>query len=351
MALLGVALANPTIAQETPSPTLVEFKVGDRPQQGLRLVDTESESVVIGRDGWLHAIESTNASIRPIDGRYQPISAPELRNQLRAEFGSEFEVLATSNFLVVQPRGRGRGWPDLFEQAHRAFTSYMSKRDVRIRQGRFPMVAVVFPDSSSMYAEFSRQDLDVSRVAGLYSNSSNRVMTHDGGRRAAIAATVRHEAAHQSAFNSGVHSRVNDTPQWIIEGIGQMFEPNAMAEYRSGSRWIDRVNRDSVRVLRRLLSDRGEDVFLRDVSQLVRDDRLFNDPVRIDDAYALAWAMMFFLGERQPDVFADVLNFTATRPPFVTYDAGQRQADFERIVGRDPLEFAKQLQWFVESIR
>lgn len=332
------------------TPSLVEFMVGDTPKRGLRLADSATESVIIGRDGWLHAVRSTAASVRPIAGNYQPISAPELRNELRAEFGPTFEVIATPNFLIVQPRGRGRTWPDLFERCHRSFADYMEKRGVKRRDGRFPMVAVVFPDSRSMYDEFSRLGIEASRVAGLYSNSSNRVMTHDGGQRSTIAATVRHEAAHQSAFNSGVHSRVNETPKWITEGIGQMFEPASMGDRRHGVRWVDRVNHDSVRVLRRIVSERGTSGLVADVARLVRDDHLFEDPTRIEDAYSLAWAMTFYLGERRPDVFADMLNFTATRPPFTVYTPGQRGIDFERVAGEDPLAFGHQIYRFVESL-
>lgn len=345
-----VSLCVPSVAIGQ-SAGLVEFRVGDRSQVGLRLAESDRESVIMGRDGWLHAIRSNAASVRPIPGRYEPISAAELRNELGHEFGPRFEVIATANFLVVQPRGRGRTWPDLFEQSHRAFLDYMRKRGIPLRQGRFPMVAVVFADSSSMYAEFARQGIDVSRVAGLYSNSSNRVMTHDGGHRSLIAATVRHEAAHQSAFNSGVHSRVNETPKWITEGIGQMFEPESMSNTRGAPRWTDRINPDSMRVLKHDLARQGSASFLDDVADLVRADDAFHDPSRVERAYAVAWAMMFFLGERQPDRFREILHFTATRPPFRPYPPGQRLIDFERTIGQDTGEFARQVLWMIESLR
>lgn len=349
LALLAACWAAAPASAQTPS--LVEFLVGGKIQRGLRLVDLRTEAVIMGRDGWLHSIESADAAnVRPVVGEYRPISVPELRNELRAEFGRDFEVVATNHFLVVQPRGRGRRWPELFEHSHRAFITYMQKRGVPVRQGRFPMVAVVFPDSASMYAEFRRLDIDVSRVAGLYSNSSNRVMTHDGGHQEFIAATVRHEAAHQSAFNTGVHSRVNDTPQWITEGIGQLFEPAAMANPLGGDRLIERANHDSLRVLRKRYGTRGGEGLARDVARLVRGDEMFGDPAEIDAAYAVSWAMMFYLAERDPEAFARLLHFTATRPPFQSYSAGQRALDFERIVGQSPVEFSRHVDWFVEPL-
>ena len=240
----------------------------------------------------------------------------------------------------------------MFEKSHRAFTDYMSKRGVKVREGRFPMVAIVFPDQKAMYAEFKRLKIDVSRVAGLYSGNSNRVMTHDGGRSAAIAATVRHEAAHQSAFNSGVHSRVNDTPRWITEGVGQMFEPSAMSDSLGGTHLIDRINLDSVGFINSNFKRKGrhDARFSETVLQLVGGDIMFENEKQIDEAYAVAWSMMFYLAEREPKAFARLLNHTATRPPFRQYTRAERLRDFEKIVGTDTFEFSKRVSWFLQSM-
>ncbi|MCG8653008.1 MAG: DUF1570 domain-containing protein [Pirellulales bacterium] len=347
LAILSLGICLQGRAQPT---GLVEFSASGKIQQGLSLVELAHEMIVIGRDGWLHSLDPRDqtAKIRSLEGRYQPVSASELRNLLRSEFGRNFEVVATKHFLVVQPRGRGQRWPDLFEQSHRTFITYMSKRGVRVRQGRFPMVAIVFPDSTAMYAEFKRLDIDASRVAGLYSNHSNRVMTHDGGQLSSIAATVRHEAAHQSAFNSGVHSRINDTPKWITEGVGQMFEPVAMTDPRGASQLADRVNRSSQRFIQANYRGQNEAKFTQHVMQLVSDDTLFDQ--HIENAYAVSWAMMFYLAERQPQAFARILNHTSTRPPFQEYQRGDRVSDFEKIVGMDTYQFSKRVSRFLLSL-
>ncbi|MEM8666412.1 MAG: DUF1570 domain-containing protein [Planctomycetota bacterium] len=340
-------LAAPSLSQAQTT-AIVEFFAGGKMQQGLPLVDYAHEMVVIGRDGWMHSIDprKPSAKVRHLEGKYSVASVAELRNELRGEFGAEFEVLTTANFLVVQPRGRGDRWPRMFEQSHRGFIAYMQKRGVRIRKGRFPLVAIVFPDERAMYSEFKRQDLDVSRVAGLYSGDSNRVMTHDGGRSSFIAATVRHEAAHQSAFNYGVHSRVNDTPRWITEGVGQMFEPAAMTSGTS-SRLADRINRDSLTFIQTQFEGRDDSKFSQSMMRLVSDDLMFESEKEIDEAYAVSWAMMFYLAERQPKAFAEVLNYTAARPPFRAYSRTERLKDFERIVGEPPLEFSRRVAWWL----
>ncbi len=49
--------------------------------------------------------EKSSSQLDRIDEKYEPASVVELRNELRNEFGPEFEVVATKNFLVVQPKG------------------------------------------------------------------------------------------------------------------------------------------------------------------------------------------------------------------------------------------------------
>ena len=346
--LVSTAIASEATAQ---SPALVEFFSAGKTKTGLALAELAHEVVVLGRDGSLHSVDPQGRSpIRYIDGKYAPVSAMEIRSDLKAEFGKNFEVVSTQNFLVVQPRNRGKRWPDMFEQSHRGFVTYMSKRGVKVRKGRFPMVAVVFPDQRAMYNEFRRLKIDVSRVAGLYSTTTNRVMAHDGGRISVIAATVRHEAAHQSAFNYGVHSRVTDTPKWITEGIGQMFEPAAMTSTQSGSSIRDRVNMDSMRYIRAKYQVRNDAQFSKAIFQLIGDDTMFRNDSTVDAAYALSWAMMFYLAERQPKEFARLLNHTAKRPPFRPYPRSERVRDFEKIVGVESFDFSKRVSWFLQSL-
>ena len=351
---MALAIAFTAVSSvQAQAPGLVEFSLAGKRKQGLALAELSSEVVILGRDGWLHSMDprSGRNKILHIDGKYKPISATELRNELRREFAADFEVVATNNFLVVQPKGRGNRWPTMFEQSHRGFVSYMNKRGITVRKGRFPMVAIVYPDESAMYREFRRQKIDVSRVAGLYSNSSNRVMTHDGGHIQTIAATVRHEAAHQSAFNSGVHSRVADTPKWITEGIGQMFEPAAMTNSRLGTGVRDRMNRESINYILNRYPARSDERFSQDVVSLLGDDEMFNDPKTVGRAYAIAWAMMFYLAERQPQAFAGILKHTSRRASFALYKRADRIKDMQRITGLDAYDLGNKVNWYVHSLK
>jgi len=334
------------------APSLIQFSVDGQQYEGMKLVSLAHEMLLIGRDGGLHSVDPTDqqSQIRELGSPYQPVSVTELKNQLQSEFGAYFEVITTQNFLVVQPRGRGNQWPELFEKSHRGFISYMTRRGVNIRQGRFPMVAVVFPNEVAMYNEFRKRKIDMPRVAGIYSILSNRVITHDGGHSSMIAETVRHEAAHQSAFNSGVHSRVNDTPRWITEGIGQMFEPEGMLTSQSASQRRERANLESMMVIKKWVGPKENSEFALAMRSLVGGEEWFDDPGKVDYAYAASWAAMFYLAERQPKEFTAILNHTASRPPLVVYKREERVADFEEIVGMNIQDFSNRVMWFLRKL-
>lgn len=333
------------------APAMLEFLSAGRVQQGIPLIDLRHEMVVLDREGEIHWLDSNaRKRVRKLDAPYVPSTVMELRSELHKEFGKSFEVLTTQNFLVVQPLGRGKHWAEMFERCHRSFVSYMSRRGVRIRKGRFPMIAVVYPDSKAMYAAFKRAKIDMPRVAGLYSSDTNRVMTHDGGRASTIAATVRHEAAHQSAFNYGVHSRVVNTPKWITEGIGQMFEPDTMISDRPGLGVRERKNEESYLYLDRVFQLGHDPKFTERMMQLIGDDTLFKGRDSVNDAYAISWAMMFYLAERDPKAFVRILEHTSRRPTYAAYSRTERIQDFEKVIGVDMMDFSKRVSWFLNSL-
>lgn len=330
-------------------PTLVKVSRSGSDMLGLRLMQQPSRRVVLTRDGWIHYLHSDDSetTVTPVSGRYTPATAAEMRSSLTAEFGREFEIVPTTHFLVVQPAGRGDRWPQIFERLHREFVSYMEVRGVAVRNGRFPMVAVILPDEVAMRQEFVKLGIDAPRVAGLYHTASNRIVMHDGGRSEYTAATVRHEAAHQSAYNTGVHSRVSDTPRWTVEGVGGLFEPPAMQDRLRNRSITDRINADDLQLLREKYPTAAP--LAADVRRLVTDETMFTNEAETRTAYAVSWLMMFYLAERQPNGFAAIVNQTATLPPFETYGRDDRLADFRHAVG-DVDRFAEDLHWFMRKL-
>ncbi|WP_068138194.1 DUF1570 domain-containing protein [Roseimaritima ulvae] len=332
------------------SPSMVQFQVAGQSQSGLQLINVPQRLVILGRDGWLH---DTIDGVRPrvlaeIPGGFRAATAADIRGDLRNEFGRDFEVVATTHYLVVQPVGRGDRWPQLFEGLYREFVRYMDVRGVKVRTGRFPLVAVVMPDQQAMQDEFDRLDIKVSRVAGVYHLASNRVIMHDQGHAGYVAETVRHETAHQTAYNVGVHSRVSETPRWVVEGIGGLFEPAAMQGRQAGRSIQDRQQpQHTARFIRQYQVD-GQ--LATDLQRIIADDSMFRDERQITGAYSLSWAMTFYLAERQPQAFAKIVQHTGRRAPFRAYPRDQRLEDFERLTGTNVQTFAKQLNWFMQSL-
>jgi len=329
-------------------PSVIELDHNGQKLVGMQLVRTSGSLLLLATDGQLHHFEqqTTPLNVRDTDATFTPDSAVVMRAKLTREFGPKMEVVATKHFLVVQPRGRGKHWPDMFENLHRQFTQQMRLRGVNVRRGRFPMVAVVLPDRPALQAELDRQRIAGGNIAGVYVTASNRVYTFDGGMNHATAAVIRHEAAHQSAFNFNVHNRLNETPKWITEGIGMMFEPSAMATTGSSAKPSDRMNAEAIALLKARYADKTRS-FPADLARLIAGDEMFGSAAEVSDAYAIAWAAMYFLADRKPAAFAAMLNHTASRSPFETYPPDARLGDFQRIVGRSVEQTANDIRAFI----
>ena len=108
----------------------------------------------------------------------------------------------------------------------------------------------------------------------------------------------------------------------------------------------DRANQESLYVLKTKYR-RGKDPrFAQRMLELVGDDTLFQDADTVNDAYAISWAMMFYLSERDPKTLARVLQFTSARPTYSVYDRADRIRDFEKMTGVDPLDFSQRVSAF-----
>lgn len=346
-ALLLSVLPRPGFAADS---DLVQFTRAGRVHTGLSLARNPSTWCILGTDGQLHYLQdaSTLNEVKAIEGEFSPASAMEVRGSLIREFGPAFEVVATKHFLVVQPAGRGTKWPQTFEQLHLQFTHQLKQRGVHVRTGKFTMVAVVLPDRAALHAELDRQKIDRGSIAGIYINNSNRVYTYDSGDNRFTASILRHEAAHQSAFNSNIHSRLNETPKWITEGLGMLFESAAMVDGRTSGA-SQRAHAEAASQLLGRYARSPQSVE-QDIHRLIAEDEKFSQSREIQDAYHVSWLMMFYLSERRPKAFAELLNHTASRAPFNDYPREERLADFERITGQSVDQFAVDAGRFLESI-
>jgi hypothetical protein len=232
-------------------------------------------------------------------------------------------------------------------------THYFRTRGFVMQRPMFPLVAVVFGTQREFRQHAVDQGIpgiDQDKL-GFYSLASNRIYLFDlsAGRPQGPSwlqnmATVIHEAAHQTAYNTGVHNRFCPAPAWVAEGLATMFESPGVHDARRHPREEDRVHPGQLAGCRRWIGGNLYQVATR----LIAGDRLFE--TQPDTAYAAAWAMSFYLAERDTARYARYLKETASYPPLHDATPAQRLADFRSIFGQDLRMFAVRVQRFLDEL-
>jgi hypothetical protein len=167
----------------------------------------------------------------------------------------------------------------------------------------------------------------------------------DSGQWYINAETIIHEAAHQTAFNVGIHNRFNETPRWVVEGLGTLFEAPGVWDSRHFPQPTDRLNRNQLEFYRQSVAANNSLELLH--LQLSSDTLFRRNPTL---AYAHAWALTFYLTEQLPRQYSEYLVLTNERPSFQEYPATERLRDFARIFGSDLRMFDARMQRFIESL-
>jgi hypothetical protein len=140
-------------------------------------------------------------------------------------------------------------------------------------------------------------------------------------------ATIVHEATHQLAYNTGLHSRMGGNPRWIVEGLATVFEAPGIRTASKNRTAASRINRGRFVQFR----DFGAKRYKRkSLESYLASDKMFE--TNMSDAYAQAWAFSFFLIETRPREYGKLLKTIAARKPLSEYTAEQRVADFREIV-------------------
>ncbi len=349
-ALLFLNMLSPGVAGEP----LVKLEIDGQPLEGRALFTSANFGAVMARDGRMWQFDPNSVSnLRATTSQFRGYSVVAMRSQLRREFDKRFEISATGHYLVVHPRGNGRQWSGRFEDLYRSFRHYFSVRGFRLSQPDFPLVAVIMPSQSDFLRYANRQgDRPRAGSPGYYSTTSNRVVMYDQssgqGKQdwSKNAELVIHEATHQTAFNTGIHTRLAPTPRWVTEGLGTLFEAEGVWNARNNHSAGARVNREQLRRFREYAATRRKsDV----IAELVSYDRMF--PSDAWAAYAQAWALTYYLAESQPRKYAKYLRLTAQRPEFQDYRAAERLEDFTSVFGKNLKLFDAQFLRYMKRVK
>jgi hypothetical protein len=328
-----LAIAHSAGAEEPSSG--VRFKLGGATIEGRPMFWTRANAAVLGNDGRLWYLKPDQAQdLERFNQPFRGQTPVKMRADLQREFGSTFEVSAAGRYLVVHPRGQGSEWSQRFDELYRSFKIFFSVRGFQLREPEFPLVAIILRTKDEFYRYARKEKTQLQPgILGYYSPQTNRVAMYDvttGQSNAAWhanAETIIHEATHQTAFNTGIHSRFSPPPQWVAEGLGTLFEARGIWDARNSARPSERVNRGRLAQFRSLLSKHKNDTLV----QLISSDKMFKG--NIDIAYAEAWALTFYLSQTQPSKYAAYLARTAQQPDFQNYNSAQRLADFTAAFG------------------
>lgn len=318
---------------------LLEVKIGEDRLEGRIAAHNDQTCWLLSRDGRLASFPTEAVDdFHEIAPRFRPYSSLDIRHQLQGEFGRGFEVKTTSHYVVVAARGAADRHAALFERIYRQFHSYISARGFKVTEPEFPLIAVVLTDQKTFIEYCTSEGAKPQPgMVGFYLPASNRVALFD---RAAsgqsteddVDDTVIHEATHQVAFNTGVHSRIGPSPLWLVEGLAMLFEAEGIRRRESGAEIWDRINPDRFEWFREYRTRRPA----KSLESFVRDDSMFKKQTL--DAYSQAWSLTFYLAETRSTEFVKYLKTVATRDPLQKYDSDARVKDFRDVFGKD-LEF------------
>lgn len=365
----------PAAATALPVET-VRFRRDGRESEILVEIQVEAEDgglLTVDRTGRIRTLRPEEiVSRRRSERPFVPCTQDELARLLREEYPG-YSVHTTRNYLIVYntslPYAQWCG--GLLERLQQAFRNFWELRKMPLVEPRFPLAAVVSADQMS-FAEVAKDELGeaTDQVIGFYSFRSNRVLMYDltglqairalapKGRGATVqellsqpqaertVATVIHEATHQISFNCGLQTRFTDCPLWFSEGLAMYFETPDL-DNRSGWRTIGALNDVRHTQFRERLREGAEDLLL----PLLRDDKRLRTGDSVQDAYAEAWALHYFLLKTRPEQYRTYLQLQRKKIPLVWAKPEERVREFQTCFGEDPAALEREWLTYFRRLR
>ncbi len=326
-------------------------------------------------------------------GEFKPLTAAQLRDQLLHDLDGQLEIEVVGSYLVCAGSGRARAYGTILDSTARAFQGYAGRRQLPVKKLEFPLVAIVFPtwDQFRRYAEGEGLK-PTPTLRGYYNPQTNRIALYEGeatattlappaavtselfalrpaegnaldrvltldlpavppaplARFAALSGadlkgTLIHEAIHQLAFNTGLHSRFGEEPRWLVEGFAMLLESESHLRDERSANPGDRVDLDRYLAFQQGLPKRPKTTM---TSLIGTDDLFMAAPL---NAYAESWALSFFLMETRSARYADYLKRLARRDRLSAYSTADRLKDFREAFSTDlPMMDSQLLRYMAE---
>ncbi len=364
--------ANPVVTKH------VEFKLGSQTQASVGEVLAQfgdGSMLLLTPDGQLRTLMNEEIiTAEPVDSPMKALSADEVSKALLLELPSGFMIHETRHYvLAYNTSGIYVEWVGkLFERLHRGFYNYWKSKGIKLDEPRFPLVAVVFSDKTSYMAYAEREVGEAAgAMIGYYNMKTNRIITYDltgvdglvpQGQKVSsqavinqilsrpqaerTVATIVHEAVHQLSFNSGLQTRLADSPLWISEGMAMFFETPDVSNSQ-GWGTIGKVNYHNFRLFAQNVARRAPD----SLTTLLTDDARFRNSETATQAYPESWALTYFLFKTKSKQVTTYLRELSELQPLAEGSERERLDMFKKHFGedldklnRDFLEFMRRLR-------
>jgi len=356
-----------------PKPRLIEMKDGESTYVGKVVARNNDQCFLIDRFGaMIHLPLSQVQSFKVVGESFRSSSTGEFRQALLQEFRTGYEIQNSSHYIVVGRKGRVKAYASLFEEIYRQVESFYSLRGFETTAPDVMLVAIVFRTQEE-FKEYCGKDqvLWSDELRGYYSLKTNRVALYEesdaGGSltstslrsrskeqsamKSATAASVKkpdspfsvmlanvagatantivHETTHQVGYNIGIHSRLGETPLWVIEGLATVLEAPGVRT-RGKSSTDQKINSERLNWFSDEYQSRRQP---GDLAKMIAADDMFRNQAL--DAYSNAWAFTWFLTESpaRARMFVAYLHTLSTRDPLKVYSPEDRLKDFQSVFG------------------
>lgn len=385
-ATMIILLAVTTTANADSAARMIELKDAANTYTGKVIARDGEHCFLQDRFGVMHHLPlSQIQSLRVVGTNYRPSSTAEFRDILATEFRTGFEIQSSTHYVVVAKKGQAKAYATMFEEIYRQVEIFYSVRGFQTDAPETTLVAIVF-GSQAEFREYCGKDemLWSDDLRGYYSLKSNRVAlyedeglknsvtaTKDGssgsgkhdrrrtaaevsGASAELSAlmktvagetvnTIVHEATHQVGFNIGIHSRLGNTPGWVIEGLATVLEAPGL-RMRGKSTAEQKINSERLEWFIEEYETRRQP---GDIARMIATEDMFRNQAL--DAYSSAWALTYFLTETPARArqFVLYLKMLSERDPLNAYTPEGRLEDFQSVFGdisRLEVDFLRSLE-------
>jgi hypothetical protein len=363
----NAAPAVPTVVatpspKSDPRPKTVTVKVKQKGKTfyGKPLVTDGKNIAVVRWDGRLTTfpINDPKIKVTKYSNGFKPYSTEELKQRLKKYFGNRYSISTTEHFVVIHPKGGPDFWAKPFERHFQRLNNYFEAHGLQTSEPEFPLIAIVLRSRKEFDLKLDKEASFDKNILGYYSTKSNRITTYapsvalltPTGRKQAAgwleqSTTIVHEVAHQIAFNCGVHNRFSRVPKWTSEGLATLCETRGVYKFKNFPDLKDRVNRKRLKTYRALdYAGKTEGKLL----ELLQSDRLFDSDPEL--AYAVSWAISFYLNENRQAEYMNYLRRDALRGDFRKHTKLDRVAFFVRHFGKNIAGLEKRMNLFINAI-